>query len=357
MQRKYRVIHWATGQTGVRGLRGVIEHPELELVGLVVHSAEKEGRDAGELCGTGPVGITATRDVDSLLAAGPDCVNYMATDLGRGPFGQPKELVEELSHVLRSGVNVACIPSIFAYPPVLAPDLFQQLTDACEAGGTTFYCTGINPDVNEILLMTLSSMCQEVDSIAFSEMYSAELYEDPLVLRSLGLGRTPEEVQSELLQDFWSHIWSPLMQLMASGFGVELTEFRHSHNYALAATSIEVPAGRVEKGTVGASHHRLEGLVNGVCRVQANGYYWVGEYPQDWLQPPDPSGYRLDVRGVPDMSLQYGLTGSAITDMDSLLIATALRCVNAIPAVCDARPGVKTYRDLPHIVPPVNWAN
>ena len=48
-----RVVQWATGNVGTKSLRAVIEHPQLELVGLYVHSADKVGKDAGELCGEG----------------------------------------------------------------------------------------------------------------------------------------------------------------------------------------------------------------------------------------------------------------------------------------------------------------
>ena len=46
-----RVIQWATGGVGRAAVQGVMSHPELELVGAWVHSAEKAGRDVGEICG------------------------------------------------------------------------------------------------------------------------------------------------------------------------------------------------------------------------------------------------------------------------------------------------------------------
>ncbi|MGH8986068.1 MAG: hypothetical protein ACRDY6_19655 [Acidimicrobiia bacterium] len=58
----YRVVQWSTGNVGLPALRAIIEHPDLELVGLLVYSKEKAGRDAGELAGTDPVGVTATTD-------------------------------------------------------------------------------------------------------------------------------------------------------------------------------------------------------------------------------------------------------------------------------------------------------
>lgn len=75
--RRYRVVQWATGNIGMRALRAVIEHPNLDLVGLYVHSEAKAGRDAGELCGKGVNGIKATRSLDEIAALDADCVLYM----------------------------------------------------------------------------------------------------------------------------------------------------------------------------------------------------------------------------------------------------------------------------------------
>lgn len=38
-----RVVQWATGGVGVAAVNGVLEHPELELVGCWVHSPDKAG--------------------------------------------------------------------------------------------------------------------------------------------------------------------------------------------------------------------------------------------------------------------------------------------------------------------------
>src|SRR4029077_94856 len=88
----YRVIQWSTGNVGRHALRLVARHPDLDLVGLWVHSPDKAGRDAGELVGIEPLGITATNDVDELLALNADCVVYTATaDL------RPGEAIEDIA--------------------------------------------------------------------------------------------------------------------------------------------------------------------------------------------------------------------------------------------------------------------
>src|SRR5205085_3157398 len=92
----YRVVQWATGNIGLRALREVIRHPNLELVGVLVYDPEKEGVDAGVLCGEEPVGVAATTDGAAVHALGADCVLYMprAIDL------------DDLVAFLESGTNV-----------------------------------------------------------------------------------------------------------------------------------------------------------------------------------------------------------------------------------------------------------
>ena len=70
---------WGPGQVGVGALRAIIAHPGLELVGVVVYSEAKDGRDAGDLCGMPPTGVTATRDVDAALALDADVVAFFAS--------------------------------------------------------------------------------------------------------------------------------------------------------------------------------------------------------------------------------------------------------------------------------------
>ena len=74
--RRCRVVHWGTGNTGTMGLKGILGHPDLELVGCFVARPERAGQDAGELVGRPRVGVTTTNDVDELLAIDADCLSY-----------------------------------------------------------------------------------------------------------------------------------------------------------------------------------------------------------------------------------------------------------------------------------------
>ena len=83
-----RVLQWATGATGMHALRAVIENDELGLAGVRVYDDAKAGRDAGDLAGTAPTGITATADRAEAIDIDADVVLYMARseyDLPRQP--------------------------------------------------------------------------------------------------------------------------------------------------------------------------------------------------------------------------------------------------------------------------------
>ena len=91
-----RVIQWATGGVGKAAIDCVLNHPQLELAGCWVHSANKDGVDVGEIIGDSPLGVTAATNVNEVLALDADCVVY-------SPL-VPND--EEVVAILRSGKNV-----------------------------------------------------------------------------------------------------------------------------------------------------------------------------------------------------------------------------------------------------------
>src|SRR5262245_54400906 len=91
-----RVVQWTTGNVGRQSVAAIANNPRLKLVGCYAWSADKVGRDVGELCGLPSLGVSATHDVDALLALRPDCIVY-------NPMWPS---IDELVRILQSGVNV-----------------------------------------------------------------------------------------------------------------------------------------------------------------------------------------------------------------------------------------------------------
>ncbi|MBC7504362.1 MAG: hypothetical protein H7267_01310, partial [Sandarakinorhabdus sp.] len=67
-----RVVQWATGAMGRTSLRRIIDHPDLELAGVLVYDQAKAGLDAGTIARRPATGIFATADIDAILATPAD---------------------------------------------------------------------------------------------------------------------------------------------------------------------------------------------------------------------------------------------------------------------------------------------
>jgi len=113
----------------------MIRQPHMKLAGVWVHSAEKAGRDRGELCGLDLVGIKATASIDEIIALKPDCVLYMpqGTDFGA------------ICRMLAAGINIVSTRGEFKYPPFMDPAMRQRVEHACREGGSTIHSTGSSP--------------------------------------------------------------------------------------------------------------------------------------------------------------------------------------------------------------------
>jgi hypothetical protein len=66
-----RVVVWSTGGIGSIAIRAIHQRPNLDLVGVWVHSPEKNGKDAGELANGDPIGLPVTTDAAALIALKP----------------------------------------------------------------------------------------------------------------------------------------------------------------------------------------------------------------------------------------------------------------------------------------------
>src|SRR5262245_61491662 len=247
----YRVIQWSTGNVGKLALRGIINHPELELVGLWVHGADKVGRDAGELCGLGRrVGIAATNDADALLALQADCVSYTATaDL------RPVEAIDDLCRILESGKNVVSTSFVpMVYPPAAPPDLVERLEAACRKGGTSCLTSGIDPGfANDALPILLLGACERVDSVRVMEILDYATYDQATVLfETMGFSKPLDHTPLLLMPGVLTLAWGPVIHAIAAALGARVDEIRETHEKRAAPAAFTVPSGPVPAGPMAA---------------------------------------------------------------------------------------------------------
>jgi len=344
--RPLRVIQWSTGNVGAFALRSVLEHPELELVGLWVHSEKKAGRDAGELCGSPPVGVVATRDADARLALEADCVVYTATADVR-----LMEAVDDICRILASGKNVVSSSLVsLVHPANLGPQIQQRFEDACREGRASFFTSGIDPGfANDVLPLTLSGLARRWTQIRIQEIVNYATYDQPeVVLGTMGFGKPMDELPILLRPGTLRVAWGGTIRLLAQGLGLELDEIREHYECLPAPHDIETPMGPIARGTRAALRFEVTGIVGGEPRLVVEHVTRMhDDIAPDW--PRSDGGYHIFIEGVPRMVCKLDMEDEHGDHAVGGVILTATRIVNAIPAVVAAEPGMLSALDLPLI--------
>jgi hypothetical protein len=355
----FKVGVWGPGSMGLIALRGVIDHPQLQLVDLVVHSDAKAGRDAGELCGIPPVGVAATQDPAAMLAGDADAVVYAAAANLR-----PLQAIEDMTAILRAGKNVvSCSVVPLVFPDAVDGAFTEPLREAALAGGVSFFTTGIDSGfANDVLPLVLSGVSRVIESIRVTEMFNYATYPDKAaVYEILGFGQPPEATPFAAAPGIFTFGWGPVLHQLAAGLDIKIDRIEENVERVAATESFDTPTGHIAAGTIAAMRSTLTGYVGDTATLVLDHVTRMrDDIAPDWPQPrisiePKDLGYgpasgrglyRVEIDGSPSMRCEFEMADDGDHDLGAR-IAGASRMVNAIPAVCAAAPGLLCALDLP----------
>lgn len=340
MDRPLRVIQWTTGNIGRRSLHAILARPDLELVGVYAHGAEKVGRDAADLCGwPESTGVVATNDIEALLALGADACCY-------NPLWPS---IDELCALLEAGVNV-CSSAAWITGGKQTPEDLDRVRRACERGRSSIFGSGAHPGVTNMVGMVLSGCCERVDEIRITESVDCSTYESAETQTAMGFSQAPdtpglaESVRRE------SEVFAESAAMMADAMGVTLDRMTFDVEFTVATGDSDLGFMTIAAGTVGGVMGYHRGWV-GERNVVSVGFNWtMGEH----VTPPKPlqHGHVIQVFGVPNMrTVLHCLPPQDWTEgfMDLGMIYTAMPVTNAVPGVVAAPPGIVTLADLPPV--------
>ena len=338
----FRVIQWATGGVGRAAMEGVLAHPDLELVGAWVHSPDKDGVDLGALISRGNIGVSATCDVAALLATEADCVMY-------SPFMADSDVVDA---ILASGKNVVT-PLGWFYPPSAER---ARLDAIARDASVTLHGTGIHPGgITERFPLMISALSGSITHVRAEEFSDIRTYGAPDVVRDWMLfGKTPEEARASVMTDALGAGFRQSIFMVAEELGFDIEpKLRTTHEMAVATAPIASPIVPIAPGTVAAQRFTWEAVVDGVPVVTAAVNWLMGDQHLDpgWKFGPGGERFEVEVTGDPNCLTTFKKLHPETVEAGLLrnpgIVATALHCVNAIPYVCRADPGLLTYLDMP----------
>jgi 2,4-diaminopentanoate dehydrogenase len=353
-----RVVVWSTGGIGSLAIVAVHERPDLELVGVWVHSDDKVGKDAGVLANGVPIGITASDDVDALLGLEPDCVIYAASGPERDAGAVP-----DYERLLAAGINVVTTTSTTLVNPLAYdPSHRARLEAAARAGGASIYASGIEPGfLCDYLPLALSTASRSITKV---HCYELALYDDygveEIMVNALGFGRPLDFEPWIMLPGAIAGEFQGQIRYIADGLGVDLDEVRETFDRRPTDQPIETAFGTVETGTCGAIRFQAIGMVDGHEAVVIDHVTRLARHVgPDWPIGEADLTYRIVLQGKPDIDCWVTPTlpdsaEAGVPHMKSgagAMLATAMRVVNAVPYVIDAQPGLLRSLEMPLTLP------
>ncbi|OLF17502.1 NAD(P)H-dependent amine dehydrogenase family protein [Actinophytocola xanthii] len=342
-------VVWGTGNVGRAAIRAVEAHPALKLTGVVVHSQDKVGRDAGALGDVGhELGVAATDDVDAVLATSPRAVVYAASGEVR-----PDEALADVVRAVRAGA-VVVTPSLYAlYDQRNAPpEVREPVLAAVAEGGGSLFVSGVDPGwANDVLPLLVSGLGTRIDVLRCQEIFDYSTYDQPDSVRYLvGMGQPMDYQPPMLAPGVPSMVWGGQIRLMARALGVEVEEIRETlDRRPLEATVDTRTMGSFEAGTQGAVRFEVQGVVDGVVRIVIEHVTRI--HPAcapDWPTPPSGDGaHRVIVEGRPRIEVTLEATDEGENRSAGGNATAVGRLVGAIDWLAAADPGLYDALDVP----------
>lgn len=347
-KRPLRVIHCGTGTAGVLALATILEDPDMELVGLMVHGESKQGKEAGDIAGNQlKSGVLATASFEELVALDADCVCYMM-------------LTPDLDHIagfLQSGKCVVTTAGLM-HPHTAGKAIEERLDEACRRGNSALFTTGINPGwVDESIPLLMSQLSKRIDYVNIQEFANCGKYPALNILAIMGFGKTPQQIEEEGADNLevMCTFFRQSVAALAEDLGCPVDEVTQTREFVLAEEGYDISAGHIPAGTIAGQRWRWAGVADGRERVVQETYWFtrfdLGEgYPKEG-DLEDDTLWRVTLEGEPSIRCtveprQSFERPASPEGSNPSGMATAMAAVNAMPALCKAGVGVKGAADL-----------
>jgi 4-hydroxy-tetrahydrodipicolinate reductase len=350
MQRsKVKVFQVATGNVGSEMVKRIVHHPDLELIGLHCYSPDKVGKDAGTIVGLDPIGVIATGSVDEIISARPDCVTF------HGVFPD----VDLYERILEAGIDIVTTADWITghhrdanHPHPSGRPESEVIEAACLRGGSTFYGTGMNPGLAQILTIVHTTDVTEIEHVLCKESVDVSCHHSVDTWIEVGFGRSVDDPAVPGMLEKYTRVFEDAVRIMADCFDLELDEVRFEAELGACTKDVDLGWYFLAKGTLGGCYLKYIGLVAGVPRIEMH---------LEWQMTPhtDPHWdiqgcYITKIKGDPWIQSKHQILPKPGTDFSTPeafasvgMTITGLPALNAIRAVVEAEPGCITSADLP----------
>ncbi|MCR3956893.1 MAG: 2,4-diaminopentanoate dehydrogenase [Gudongella sp.] len=327
-----KVIIWGLGAMGSGMADMLLKKKGVEIVGAVGRGS-KLGKSMYDFIkterGDRPDVIIGTPE--DVIKEGAADVVLTATD------SYTKNAFERLKFILEKKINVVSSAEEMAYPQAQSPEEAKQLDEIAKANGVSIIGTGINPGlIMDLLVVLMTGCCETVDHVTARRVNSLSPF-GPVVMEEQGIGITKEEFEEGVRTGHLSgHVGFPeSIRMIADAIGWKVDKVEQSMEPIMTDVDRKSPYGFAKAGNVAGCAMKGFGYVDGEMKIEM-------DHPQQ-IEPEMvgvQTGDYVIIKGNPNINLVNSpeVPGG---------IGTIAMCVNMIPHIINARPGLKTMIDLP----------
>lgn len=332
--RNVRVGIWGFGAMGSGMAKMLLKKTGIEIVAVCDRNQKRRGKSIYEVlgCERGErAEVIINSDPNEVFTEECADVVLIATDsFTKGAF-------DKIKLVLEKKINVISTAEEMAFPKAQEPELAEKLDKIAKENGVSVLGTGINPGfVLDLLILALTGTCEEVDYIKAARVNDLSPFGKAVMIEQ-GVGVT-KEVFDKGVEDgsIAGHVGFPeSINMITEGIGWDLEKVKQTREPIMSSVYRKSEYAEVQAGNVAGCKQCGYGYVNGKMKIEM-------EHPQQILPHLEgqSTGDYVSIKGIPNIDLQ-------ITPEIPGGIGTIAMCVNSIPHVINAKPGLKTMLDIP----------
>lgn len=332
--RNIRVGIWGFGAMGSGMAKMLLKKTGVEIVSVCDMHPDRVGKSIYEVLGSEKgerCEVIIKSDANEAFTDECADVVLLATDsFTKGAF-------DKIKLILEKKINVISTAEEMAYPKAQEPELAAKLDEIAKANGVSVLGTGINPGfVLDLLILALTGTCEEVDYIKAARVNDLSPFGKAVMIEQ-GVGVTKDEFLRGVEDgSIAGHVGFPeSINMITDGIGWNLEKVEETREPIMSNVYRKSEYAEVEAGNVAGCRQCGYGYVNGKVKIEM-------EHPQQILPHLEgqSTGDYVSIKGIPNIDLQ-------ITPEIPGGIGTIAMCVNSIPHIINAIPGLKTMLDIP----------
>ncbi len=333
MEKTINVVIWGYGAMGKGIAEMLLDKKGVSIKGICdVNPNYKEKGFLNFLdVNTSHPNIKISDNIDLILKEDNIDVVLLATD------SYTKGAFDKIEKVVRKGINVISTAEEMAYPKANEPKLTRKMDELAKENKVTILGTGINPGfIMDLLVVALTGVMKDVKHIEAVRVNSLSPF-GPTVMEEQGVGITKDEFDSRLKNnDLAGHVgFKESVSMIADAIGIKLTNFEQQMKPIISNVDRKSKYGEVKAGNLAGIDMTAQGYVGEDVIIDM-------KHPQQ-IEPEmegTHTGDYINIKGNPEvnMSIKPEIDGG---------LGTIAMCVNMIPHVLNASPGLKTMLDLP----------